>query len=137
MEVKKRLAREIVGQLHGEPAAREAEEGFTRTFQRGELPDEVVTEYRVSFSETAEKFKRPVVDVGGVRTVDSMSLAKILHEAGLASSMSEARRLIRQGAIDIDGDVHTSESFALRDGLVFRVGKHRFLRIVDADGRAE
>jgi tyrosyl-tRNA synthetase len=60
-------------------------------------------------------------------------LAKVLAEVGLASSVSEARRLIKSGAVDIDGDVHTSEDFALIDGLTFRVGKHRFLRVVDAD----
>jgi ribosomal protein S4 len=57
----------------------------------------------------------------------------VLVEVGLAPSVSQAKRLIKQGAIDIDGDVHTSENFALIDGLTFRVGKHRFLRIVDAD----
>jgi tyrosyl-tRNA synthetase len=76
-----------------------------------------------------------VIDVDGVRRVDSLKLPKVLVEVGLASSISEARRLIKGGAVDIDGDVHTSEDFALIDGLVFRVGKKKFLRIFDADSR--
>ncbi len=132
MDHKMRLAREIVTQFHGKTAAREAEEGFVRTFRKRELPEEV-REYRVSFSKTPDKFQRTVRDVGGPRQVDSLRLPKVLLEAGLVRSISDARRLIKQGAVDIDGDVHTSEDFALIDGLTFRVGKHRFLRIVDAD----
>jgi tyrosyl-tRNA synthetase len=132
MEAKKRLGREIVTQFHNADAAREAEEHFTRTFSQRELPTDVI-EHRISFKDIADKFQRTVFDVDGVHRVDSLSLAKVLAEVGLASSVSEARRLIKSGAVDIDGDVHTSEDFALIDGLTFRVGKHRFLRVVDAD----
>jgi tyrosyl-tRNA synthetase len=132
MEAKMRLAHEIVAQFHSDEAAREAEEHFARVFRQREAPEEV-REYRVSFSKAPDKFQRTVRDVGGARQVDSLRLPKVLLEAGLVRSISEARRLIKQGAVDIDGDVHTSEDFALIDGLMFRVGKHRFLRIVDAD----
>jgi tyrosyl-tRNA synthetase len=136
MDHKMRLAREIVAQFHSESAAREAEEGFVRVFRERELT-EGIREYRISFSEASKKFQRPVVDVGGVRMVDSLWLPRVLVEVGLAPSISQAKRLIKGGAIDIDGDVHTSENFALIDGLVIRVGKHRFLRIVDADKHPE
>jgi tyrosyl-tRNA synthetase len=132
MEQKMRLAREIVAQFHGEMTAQEADEAFVRLYQKRELTDDI-REYRISFSKAAEKFRRPVVDVGGVRMVDSLWLPRVLAEVGLAPSVSQAKRLIKQGAVDVDGDVHTSEDFALIDGLTFRVGKHRFLRIVDAD----
>ena len=132
MDHKMRLARDIVAQFHSESAAREAQEEFVRLYRERELTEDI-REYRISFSETSEKFQRPVVDVGGVRRVDSLKLPRVLVEVGLAPSVSQAKRLIKQGAIDIDGDVHTSENFALIDGLTFRVGKHRFLRIVDAD----
>ena len=134
MEHKLRLAREIVAQFHGGGAAEAAREEFVRRFSKKELTEEIV-EYRVSFSQTADKFQRSVIDVDGVRRVDSLKLPKVLVEVGLASSISEARRLIKGGAVDIDGDVHTSEDFALIDGLVFRVGKKKFLRIFDADSR--
>jgi tyrosyl-tRNA synthetase len=132
MDHKMRLAREIVSQFHSKAAAQEAEEQFVQVFRRRQEPDEV-REFRVSFSNAPGKSTRTVVDAGGTREVESMKLPQVLMESGLVKSTSEARRLIKQGAIDIDGDVHTSESFALVDGLVFRVGKHRFLRIVDAD----
>jgi len=132
MEHKMRLAREIVSQFHSAGAAGAAEGEFVRVFRKGEAPEEV-REYRVSFSRAPNKFQRTVLDVGGARKVDSLSLPKVLLEAGFVQSISEARRLIKQGAVDIDGDVHTSEDFALIDGLLFRIGKHRFLRIVDAD----
>ncbi len=137
MELKMRLAREIVAQFYDAAAAQEAEEGFRRTFSKRQAPEDLVTEYRVSFSDSAKKFNRPVLDVGGVRMVESLYLPKVLVEAGMVPSVSEAKRLIKQGAIDIDGDVHTSEIFALIDGLLFRVGKRRFLRIVDADKQAD
>ena len=132
MDHKMRLARDIVAQFHGEAAAAEAEEEWDRRFPKGELT-EGIQEYHISFSKTAEKFQRTVFDVEGIRRVDSLSLPKVLFEVGLASSISDARRLIKQRAVDINGDVHTSEDFALIDGLTFRVGKYRFLRIVDAD----
>lgn len=129
---KMRLARDIVSQFYGVPAAEEAEREFQRVFGRREAPDQTRI-YRLSFRTAAEKFQRHVADVDGVRRVDSLHLPKVLVEVGLAPSQSHARRLIKSGAVDINGDVHTSEDFALIDGLVFRVGKHRFLRIVDSD----
>ena len=48
MEVKKRLAREIVGEMHGPEAAPKAEESFARTFQEGEVPEDVVEYHIVS-----------------------------------------------------------------------------------------
>jgi tyrosyl-tRNA synthetase len=60
-------------------------------------------------------------------------LARLLADLGAVPSRSEARRLIRQGAVEIDGEVATTDIIELRDGMVLRVGKRRFLRIVDAD----
>jgi hypothetical protein len=66
---------------------------------------------------------------------------RILVDAGLVSSVSEARRLIRQGAVDLDGTTVTDDYLSNRQmgrpgaTVTIRVGKHRFgrLRIVDAD----
>ena len=123
MEVKKRLAREIVAQFHGEAAAQAAEEAFERTFQRRELPEDV-PEVRVPA-------------VGGRLVLD---LPQVLAGHGLAPSKAEARRLIRQGAVEVDGrkvapeEAHQVEA---RPGAVIRVGKHRFLRVVDAGEGSE
>ena len=119
MEIKKRLAREIVAQFHSETAVQAAEQEFARTFQRGESPEEAL--------EVAVK------SVGGKLAVDVLAL---LVDAGLTPSKAEARRLVRQGAVEIDGDKispQQASEVVVHDGSIVRVGKHRFLRIVDAD----
>lgn len=111
MEVKKRLAREIVTLYHGHEAARKAEAHFERVFQRRQLPEEM-----------------PVVEV---QPGESRGLVDLLVETGLATSRSEARRLIQQGGVSVDGqkvaDVYAE--VPLKDGMVLRAGKRRFLRI--------
>jgi len=111
MVIKKRLAQEIVTQFHGAPAAREAEEHFAKVFQRRELPEEVVplkTSVRHKSTLTAE-----------------------LTEAGLTKSRSEARRLLAQGAIEIDGKTITEdlEIAQIKKGSIIKVGKRRFAQI--------
>jgi len=124
MDVKKRLAREIVTDLHGTKAAQQAEEHFTRTFQvhKVSLGDSVglTGSVSITLSVPMERVKR-------------LGLLKTLLVAGLVPSKSEGRRLLQQGAIDMDGQPMTSFEVELRAGSVIRVGKHRFLRIVDAD----
>lgn len=139
MEVKKRLAREIVAQFHGEAAAREAEAEWARTFQRHEQPDKIPV-YKMSFARSPERAETTGQWEGDteppVRTV-KYHLPRILVKAGLASSTSEARRLVEQGGVEFvtsGGPVQVdSDWIELSDGAVLRVGKHRFLRIVDAD----
>jgi tyrosyl-tRNA synthetase len=113
---KMRMAREIVAIFHGADAAQAAEDAFVRTFSKRELPQEV-DEKRISFREAG-----------------AMKLAALLAHLGLASSVSEANRLVKQRAVEIDGAVVESASVALKDGMLIRVGKHRFLRVVNADG---
>ena len=116
MELKKRLAREIVGQYHGAEEAVRAEAEFERVFQRGELPEEA-----------------PVLPMSihadGTSRVD---ITVVLVSGKAAASRAEARRLLAQGAIEVDGQRVTDQQVIVRDGSLIRVGKHRFLRIVDA-----
>ncbi len=116
MELKKRLAREIVGQFHDAAAVRNAEARFERVVQRGETPEEMDT---VSLADVA----------GG-------SFSRVLVRAGLASSVAEAKRLILQGAVEKNGQRVTADYRAddLRAGDTLRVGRHRFARVVDGDG---
>jgi tyrosyl-tRNA synthetase len=86
MEVKKELARAIVGEFHGAAAAAEAEQEFSRVFSSRDLPTEV-----------------PELCVEA--TGETMLLSKLLVSAGLVSSNSEARRLMEQGAVKVDGEV--------------------------------
>ncbi len=108
MNLKKRLAREIVAQLHSQQAAVEAEESFTTVFQKRELPDEIPV------AETAES---------------SPDLRHLLKENGLAGSTSEAARLIKQGALKIDGIKITSYRSEVNDGSIIKLGKRAWLKI--------
>lgn len=115
MVIKKRLAQEIVTQFHGTTAAREAEEHFTRVFQKGEIPEEVV---------------RLRSSAGNKST-----LTAELTEAGLTKSRSEARRLLAQGAIEIDGKTITEdlEIAQIKKGSIIKVGKRRFAQIAGSN----
>ena len=110
--VKQELARSIVGFFHGDAAARAAEEEFERIFSagRGGVPDEVE--------------ERSLV---GVRP-----LATLLVDTALAASKSEARRLIDQGGVSIDGEKATDPTVELAargEPYLLKVGKRRFLRV--------
>ncbi len=122
---KMRLARDIVAQFHSESAAQDAEEGFARTFRKRESPENAFDAPLSSFP----KAKRsPSAEESGMQLYD---IGSAIHRYGLASSLSEARRLIKQGAVEINGHKVVSNLNVLEPGSVIRVGKHRFLRIVD------
>jgi len=108
MVVKKRLAYEIVAQFHGTQAAREAEDHFTKVFQKKQAPEEVVN-------------LSSLIGLG-------VTLTAVLTEAGLTKSRSEARRLLAQGAIEIDGEKVTEDidMANIKKGRKIKVGKRRF-----------
>ncbi len=110
MALKKRLAREIVGFYHGEEAATNAQDTFEQLFSKRELPDEM-PEHAVS---------EPVIRI-----------VKLLTDSGLCASGGEAKRLIQGGGVSIDGDkVPSAETeITVRDGMVLRAGKRKFLRL--------
>jgi tyrosyl-tRNA synthetase len=113
-QAKEGLALRIITDLHGEAAAREAREAFDRTFTRGGEPDDV------------PEVDAPVVD-------GKVFLPHLLHDAGLASSRSEATRLIRHGAVAVDGVRLPADTLELEaqpgDVRRFKVGKRRFIRV--------
>jgi tyrosyl-tRNA synthetase len=115
MEVKKRLAREIVSIYHSPEAAAEAQAEFERVFSQREIPDEI-----------------PEIRLGSDDLNDGVIwIVKLLVKAGMAPSNSEARRLVQQGAVTIDGEKITDPTANIRlsEGQVIRVGKLRFGRI--------
>ncbi|GBD14626.1 Tyrosine--tRNA ligase [bacterium HR25] len=120
MEVKMRLAREVVAQFHGPEAARRAEEEFVRVFREREMPEEVP--------------EWPLPLAGGKARLAARELATALQQAHLwPVSVSEVRRLIGEGAVEVDGQrVRRESELWVWPGALLRVGKHRFLRIVDA-----
>jgi tyrosyl-tRNA synthetase len=125
MNLKKRLAHEIVRQFHGKQAADEAEKHFTRVFQKREIPKETHTVELRGVTRLSGKLERNV----------QRDITSLLVEAGLAKSRSEANRLLAQGAIEVDGEKVSSNLVTLKDGSVIKVGKRRFLRMVDSAKR--
>jgi tyrosyl-tRNA synthetase len=117
MELKKRLGREIVASLHSKQDAEKAENSFSKVFQKRENPDDM-PEYKISFSEYA-------ADSGIV------DMSKILAATGTAKSRTEALRLIKQGGISVEGEKLTTPNYALKSGSIIKVGKHRFIKIID------
>ncbi len=108
-DAKMRLAREIVTLYHGAEAATKAEEGFRQVFQKGQVPEEMP-----SFSYDAPA-----------------GIIDILTKSALVSSKSDARRLIDQGGVKINGEAVGSIELALSQPaeLVIQVGKRKFARI--------
>ena len=152
---KKRLAREIVAQFHDKKAAVAAEAEFERVVQRREIPDGI-DEFRISFKKLqteaaarlAEARRSGVVEgdneyviteVGNAKKgelqVDYLSVPVpfLLSKVGFVSSNSEARRLLAQRAVEIDGTTVIEGAAKIKNGSVIKVGKRRFVRIVDAD----
>ncbi len=111
-DAKMRLAREIVGLYHGSQSASDAEENFKQVFQKGEIPSEME-----SF-----QFGSPA------------GIVSIMVDTGLASSRSEAKRLIQQGGVKINGETVNSIDLELKAGTdnedrVIQVGKRKFARV--------
>jgi tyrosyl-tRNA synthetase len=158
MVLKKRLAREIVAQFHDEKAAVEAEGYFAKVVQRQEVSEEAIEvsigdlrqwhmaqqreltrKRQLSKKLDTEEVEEGVLvemDVG--RAMYSASIRLMLNKLGLVKSRSEAKRLIEQGAIEI---IHENGSKTIvyddrpliQVGDSIKVGKRRFVRIVNAD----
>lgn len=113
MGAKRALAFDIVRTYHGEDEARQAEEHFDRVVRRGQLPEEI-----------------PEIEVAA--SDDEMWLPRVMLEAGLADSSSEAVRLIRQGAVQVDGERVTDRDHRLPTdrAVLIQRGKRRYARVV-------
>jgi len=109
MQVKMRLARQIVADFHSAEDAAQAQGDFDREVRSGQQPDDIET---ISFPPDA-----------------GSNLAKILVAAGLADSRTDAERKIKAGAVEINGDKITSLSYTFAGPCVVRVGK-KWKRIV-------
>jgi len=110
--VKVELAKSIITDFHSSEAAAEAEEEFNRRFVEKEIPDDIE---EASFA------------AGGYK------IAELLVETGLTSSKGEARRLIEQGGVRINGEKasNTNEEVTIGgEPTLLQVGKRKFLKIV-------
>ena len=124
MEAKKRLARTITAQYHGERGAVDAEEHFARVHQQRDMPEEIETA-RVPASGAAGGKGFPPKG-------SAWPVWLVLKEAGLVPSTSEARRMIQQGAVEVDRRrvASTEETLAPGGAYLIQVGKRRFKRVV-------
>jgi len=112
-DIKFELGRELVARFHSKSDADHAQENFIARFQKGAMPDDM-PEIRLRAGE------------------DGMPIANVLKDAALTSSTSDAMRMIRQGAVRIDGEKVSDTRLRLESGVscVCQVGKRRFARIV-------
>ncbi len=113
MEVKKELARTIVADFHSPAAAAAAQAEFERVFSAGKLPQDI---------------PEVEIEVEG----ETILLAKAVVQAGLASSNSEARRLIQQGGVKVEGEAAddiTSVLDVTGEPTLIQVGKRKFARL--------
>ena len=111
-DAKFELAMELVGRFYDNEAAEAAKDEFVSRFQKGAMPD--------------------TIDEVSVSSQDgSLGIAHLLKEAGLVSSTSEAIRMIKQGAVKIDGERIEDKSLQISAGStsVYQVGKRRFARV--------
>jgi tyrosyl-tRNA synthetase len=109
-KLKQELARHLVATYHDEDAAAAAEREFEKVFASGGLPDDV-----------------PEVEIEG-----PCRLSNLLAKAGLAASNKEAFRLVKQGAVAIDGERVEDPALELpvrSEPYIFKVGKRRFARV--------
>ncbi len=125
MELKKRLAGEIVTKLHSQKAATEAETHFTKVFQKKEKPD-TIREHYISFNKiTSKRGNKEFIDI-----------SQILVETELAQSRSEANRLIYQGGTVIADEVVDNRLWPkekVESGSIIKVGKRRFAKVINTD----
>ena len=108
-DLKAELAHDLVRRFHGRDAADGARAEFDRMFQRGGVPDEIET---------------LLVPAG-------QSLFAVIADAGLTGSRAEARRLVQQGAVSLDGEKVSDPYRILKEGadVLLKVGKRRFLKV--------
>ncbi|VAW89414.1 Tyrosyl-tRNA synthetase [hydrothermal vent metagenome] len=111
-DIKFELGRELVARFHGEAAGDKAVENFISRFQKGAMPDDI-----------EEK---------SVDAVDGfIGIASLLKNVGLVTSTSDAMRMIKQGAVKIDGERVDDPRLKMAVGSwhVYQVGKRRFAKV--------
>ncbi|MBM4159122.1 MAG: tyrosine--tRNA ligase [Ignavibacteria bacterium] len=110
-DLKRKLAFELVNIYYDENTARQAMSEFEKIFVRKEIPDEI------------EEFKL---------TEKNIKLVELMVTANLSDSKSNARRLIEQGAVDIDGERITDVNYTVNKNtdFIIKVGKRKFIKIL-------
>ncbi|HET7152782.1 MAG TPA: tyrosine--tRNA ligase [Candidatus Kapabacteria bacterium] len=112
-DVKRELARRLVTLYHNEEAAKKAEEAFDELFVKKEIPDDIR-------------------DWTPAERADDYALTALIAEAKLVESGSEARRMIEQGGVSVNGEKikDIKHRVTLSEPLVIKVGKRKFVRVL-------
>ena len=111
-DIKIELAKELIARFHSDDAAEQAHQDFIKRFQKNALPDEI-----------------PEVTI---ESGEAMAIGNLLKEAGLVASTSEAMRMIKQGAVKLNGeDKVTDGKLMIEVGSeqIYQVGKRKFAKI--------
>jgi len=111
-DIKIMLAKEIIARFHDDAAAEGAHQDFIQRFQKNAIPDDM-PEVEISLGE------------------EGIAIGNLLKEASLVGSTSDAMRMIKQGAVKINGDKVEDTRLILTDEgeNVYQVGKRKFARI--------
>ncbi|TLU66643.1 tyrosine--tRNA ligase [Thalassotalea litorea] len=111
-DIKIELAKELIARFHDQQAADAAHQEFINRFQKGAMPDDI-----------------PELDI----TVENgeIAIGNLLKEAGLVASTSEAMRMVKQGAVKIDGAKVTDNKLSCMAGTtaIYQVGKRKFAKV--------
>ncbi|MGB5854258.1 MAG: tyrosine--tRNA ligase [Oceanisphaera sp.] len=111
-DIKILLAKEIIGRYHDDAAAEQAHQDFVNRFQKNAIPDDL-----------------PEVSLSSA--IEGMPIANLLKEAGLVASTSEALRMIKQGAVKINGEKLEDSKLMVQAGeAVYQVGKRKFAKVI-------
>jgi len=113
-DIKFELAMEIVGRFHTPEDGMAARDDFINRFRKGAMPEDI------------PEIKMDVLDS------DGYGIATLLKEVGLVSSTSEAFRMIKQGAVKLDGEKIKDKTISFESGFsgVLQVGKRRFAKVI-------
>lgn len=111
-DIKFILAKEIITRFHDEISAEKAQQNFIDRFKKGKIPDDI------------EEFEMSAID-------GSLGIAYILKDSGMTTGTGEAIRMIRQGAVKINGEKISDTKLAIESGTtqVYQVGKRKFAKV--------
>lgn len=120
-EKKEKLAWAIVKDFHSQEAADQAQLEFKRVFEQGEKPS---------------KIPSVKIDSKLIKDDNTVWIVDLLDSSGLVDSRSEAKRLIKQGAVRLNDEKVKNVDFdpPFEEGMLLQIGKRRYARLVKADG---
>ena len=111
-DIKIDLAKELIARFHTNDDAEQAHQDFIKRFQKNALPDDI-----------------PEVNIA---STEAMAIGNLLKEAGLVASTSEAMRMIKQGAVKLNGEDKVTDGklmIELGTEQIYQVGKRKFAKI--------